>query len=267
MVIPVLSFVSVSKDAETITLKDATGTYDGSTNLGGYGTPNADPPTVIGIRARYWPDSEIYASLVTEDTDFLTALLGDGVGLTKTDLGMAAGEFSPGVHQFKYYPLEEQDLLVDLVLNSTLVTVASGADVPDGWDTSYLGIVFQDPDDNSFSKIYLIDRTKTVSSSSLYLTEKFVGTTKDDYIVHIAPEADLKVLVSQNANACLVSRIGKMAADCTCNKDEIDLLMHLTMQMFASQVDFNCIDYQNAHNKVVGVYLECNNCKTTCACS
>ena len=78
MVIPVLELVAVAKDATTITLKDSTGVYNADTNPGGYGTPNAAAPTQIGIRAKYWPDSDIYGSIITADTDIVTSLLGGG---------------------------------------------------------------------------------------------------------------------------------------------------------------------------------------------
>lgn len=267
MVIPVLQHVFLSKDGKTITLKDATGAYSAGTNPGGYGVPNPAAPAVVALTARYWPDTLPYGNLVTDDAGIVANLLGSGQAFTTLSFGqLTASQFAAGVHHFKYYPLETINTVVNLTNNSLLVTVASGT-TPNTWNSGYLGIVFIDPDDSSYSKVYRIDRAEAITTSQFYLEEAFEGLTKNGYTVMIAPEADLKVLVDVPAKECLVGRIGKMAEACSCNNDEINRLIYMTLQLFASQVNFNCKDYQGAHNKIVGVYLECTDCKTKCSCS
>lgn len=266
MVIPVLSLIEVAKDATSITLKDATGAYNGTTNLGGYGTPNAAVPTVIGMRTRYWPDDDIYGGFISDSAGLIAALMSTtGYAITGADLGLTDDEFTSGIHHFKYYPLEVFSTQVTLTLDSKLVTVTGGT-APDTWNAGYKGIMFWDGITLG-TKVYLIDYTQPITSTTFYITEAWPAATVTDYDVQLAPEADLKVLVKELANECLVARIGKLGTGCGCNKDEIDILMRLTMWLFAAQVNAECADYQGAHNKVVAVDSECNDCKQTCSCS
>lgn len=267
MVVPVVESVSVSKGADVLTLKDITGAYSGS-NTGGYGSPNAEEPTVVAMTLRYWPDTSHYGELITEDSAVIDDLLGSGRELTPQSFGVTSSQtkFLSGVHQLKYYPMELQSTVVTLTKNSKLVTVTAGT-APNTWNAGYIGIIFS-LSGIVYKKVFLIDRTKSITSSTFYLTEAWPGDTEEGYNLYIAPEGDLKVFVYQAANACLVSRIGtKLGQSCNCDTQEVDKLMHMVMQMFASQVDFNCKDYQGAHNKVVAVDLLCNDCTKTCSCS
>lgn len=265
MIIPVLTSVTNAKDGSSLTIKDSTGAYNVSTNPGGYGTPNADEPTVVGFRVRYWADTDIYGSLVTDDTTILAALLGAGFALTIEQLGESEADFSSGVHHIKYYPLEEVDTIVTLTKDSKLVTVTAGT-APSTWDSDYVGIVFNDGATLG-TKVFLIDRNEAITSTTFYLTEAWTDDTITGQAVMLAPEADLKILAVEEAQSCLVGRIGKLGKSCTCNEDEVDLLMWLTMQIFAAQINFDCADYTNAHNKIVNVHLQADNCKTTCSCN
>ncbi|HEY9660763.1 MAG TPA: hypothetical protein V6C65_20085, partial [Allocoleopsis sp.] len=170
-----------------------------------------------------------------------------------------------GVHHLLYYPLETIDTKVTLTNGSALVTVTEGT-TPDTWAVGYKGIVFL-PSGSLDTKVYLIDRTKTISDTQFYLTEVWTGDTEEAVVLRIAPEADLKVLAKETTEFCIVSEIGKMGASCSCDDGKEYDLMRLLMWLFAAQVNFDCKDYSAAHNKVVAAYMECTNCKKPCLCS
>lgn len=265
MIVPVLSWLSNAKDASYMKVRDITGAYDNPDNLGGYGAPNEAEPTVVGFRGRYWPDTAIYGTWVTDDAGILAALFGsDGYGLTPSLFGSSADAFAAGVHHLKYYPFEDTDTIVTLTQGSKLVTVTAGT-APNAWNAGYLGIVFGVIDGSNI--VHRIDRTETVGATTFYLEEEWAGATVTLQAVKIAPEADLKVLVLEAANECVVERIGALAESCACNVDEENTLMHAVMQLRAAQANFNADDFRGAHNKTLGVYTSCTDCQTTCSCS
>jgi hypothetical protein len=84
-----------------------------------------------------------------------------------------------------------------------------------------------------------------------YTTEGY--TTVDSK----ALEGDLKVLVDQGAEKCIASQIGKLAAqDCDCTDCEEELNKLLRWR-FAAPVQFDCKDYDGAHNLVVAINQIC----------
>ena len=267
MVTPIFISPSISKDGKTVYLRDNTGTYNLTTNPGGYGTPNANQPTQIGLRMRYWADTDIYAQLVTSNGTILSALLsaGDGYGFKMTDFGLTDATFTSGVHHIKYYPLEYVASIATLTQNSKLVEITGGIS-PDTWNTGYLGISFWDGATLG-TKVFIIDRTLPITTTTFYLTEAWTDATITGRSVLIAPEGDLKVHVWQTANLCVTGRIGRLATGCGCNQEEELKLMRLVMWLFSSQVNFECKDYQGAHNKTVAVDLECNDCVKACVCN
>ena len=264
MIVPVLNLASYSKDGKSMVIQDTTGTYAASTNPGGYGSPNAEEPSVIAMSIKYWEDTAVTGSFVTDSVESVANILSTGLTLTADMFGGTADtQFSPGVHTLKYYPLETKTLVVQATNGSKTVSVVSGADIPSGWNAGYIGIVFEKA--GEYSKLYLIDRTATISASSFSLTEVFEGETANDYSVYIAPEADLKMLATVPANECLVKSIGEFAEKCHSN--EADELTGMVMQMFAAQVDFNCGSFDTAHKKVYNIYLVCSDCKPECSCN
>lgn len=267
MITPVLSKTSISKDGITLSLRDATGTYDATTNPGGYGAPNAEEPALVALSAKYWPDVTVYGTLISDNETVISELLGAGTNVTTETFGGTAGaQFSPGVHVFKYYPLELTDLVAELTNGDKAVTIVSGSDIPSEWNENYIGVVFKNNETNEYSKLHMIDAS-TLEEGTFNIEDVFEGTTGDDYSVYIGPEADLKVLMQVPASECLVGRIANIPESCGCDSAEVNELTQLTMQMFAAQVNFNCMDYQSAHNKVYNVYLTCSDCKTKCSCN
>jgi hypothetical protein len=261
MLQPVLLFVATAKDATSITLKDGTGSYNVSTNPGGYGTPNPDAPAIVGLRARWWKDTDIYGSLLSDSASILSGLQGDGYAFTTESFGLPEGAFQTGVHHFTYYPFETVDTVVTLTQGSKVVTVTAGTTV-DTWNVAYKAIAALNGG-NPTGKVYLIDRTQPISSATFYLTEAWAGSSQSGVSIVRSTEADLKVLIYQNAQKCLVAKIGKMALDsCSCDPKTSESLVRMTMFIFSAQADFECNDYEGAHNKLVAVDIECNDCKT-----
>ena len=263
MVVPSLTWLSNAKNATTISVQDTTGLYNATTNPGGYGSPNAGIPTMVGFRIRTWDCRDPYGYLLISDNTLINNLINTGLALSMSNFGLTKGHFSSGVHHVKYYPLEMINVTVSLTNGSKEVQVSSGT-LPNTWDVNYIGIVFG----TSPAKVFNIDRTQPITSTTFYLTEPWSGSTGIETAVRIAPEADLKILVSEPANACLVSRIGQLAMNnCSCDATESDKLTRLTMWMFASKINFDCKDFKGAHNLLVSVELECHACKGRCSCS
>lgn len=262
MITPVLTKLEIAKDATSITLQDTTGAYDVDANPGGYGTPNAEAPDLVGMIWRYWPDTAPYANKVITDGTPIAALLGDGHPFTYEDLGLPAGSFPSGVHHIKYYPLETSDMIVSLTEDSAEVTVTAGTQ-PSALDDSYKAVVILDSSDVVKSKVMLIDWTKTHTTTTLYLQDAWEDDDATGYKLMLATEADLKVLFTELAVECLAAEIGKLSTRKNCDTAVIDRLTELTMEKFASEIRFDCKDYTGAHNLIANVELLCTDCKTT----
>lgn len=264
MLIPVLSWVSNSKTGSIITVKDTTGAYNVDDNPGGYGTPNqATPPSMVGFRWRYWPDDVDYANFISSDSTFITALLAAGKPFTTTDLGLPEGLFSSGVHNIKYYPLASSAGTITLTNGSKTATYTSGT--TSALTSTVKGAVFLQ---SSVAKtaVLLIDQSRTMTSTVFYLTDVFLGTT-GSYNIYIAAEADLKVFLKEPAENCLVSKIGTIAEKQSgCEKSFIDDTLLMTQWAFAAKRKFDCLDYQGAHNMLVGIEKKCNPCYTVSSC-
>lgn len=260
MITPVLNPISISKDAKTITLADATGAYDVSLNPGGYGTPNfTGPPTRVGFTVRFWTDTVPFANKVIEDGSFITALLSDdGAPVTYITLGLPTGYFSSGIQHFKYYPFETINTVLSLTKNSKLATVLSGT-APDTFNAAYKAICLVDGGDNLHSNVILIDRTQAITSTTFYMDTAWTG---DDTTMNmmISTEGDRKVLFTQMGEACIVSKIGYSAEKVRCDDKEIVKMMELVRWKLAAEIKYQKRDYDSAHKLMVAMEKECMAC-------
>lgn len=261
MIIPVLTSPSVLKDGSEIFLKDSTGAYNGTTNVGGYGTPNADQPEVVGFSFRNWKDDAAYGTLVVADPDDITALFAsDGLGVTREDLELTDDGFPAGVLHIKYYPLEDIDTVVTLTKDSKTVLVTGGT-APTSFNAAYKAVVFYDGL-TRISTIILLDRTVTWDSTHFYLTAAWGGETDTGIEMMLATEGDLKLLMSQMAEKCIAQKVGNLSLKEYCNREEIEKLTDMTIWKFAADVKFDCKDYGGAHDLLVAAQKECELCNT-----
>lgn len=265
MLKPVLKSLGVSKDAKLITLQDATGTYNVSTNTGGYGAPNAVVPSIVGMRWRYWADDLPFADVVISDPTIVTALTGAGTPFGYTTLGLPDGAFPSGVYQVKYYPFETSTCVVTLQKGSRLITVTAGT-APNTFAPEYVAVLITDGTGVIKSDVLMIDRTKAMNSSEFYVDGTWQGNDVGGYKLLLATEADLKVLVTQLAESCIAGKIGALSAARYCRDEELDRLTEFTMWKFSADVKFQCKDYSGAHNLIVAAEKECRGCETDCGC-
>lgn len=271
MLVPVVTNPALAKDGTTVSIQDTTGTYNISTNPGGYGTPNqSSPPVVIGFVWRYWPDTTPYANVVSKDTAVITALLATGgYAFSTTYLGLGSGLFSSGVHQVKYYPLYRYgSALVTLTQGSKVVTFTSGDTT--GLVAALIAVAFSTGGDDSnptlATNVMYIDTTVATTSTTFSLTTTFTGTT-GTYHIWVSTEADLKILVEAPAVNCLVNRIGRISEkQISCSVDYLNDTLKMTMWKFSAEVKFDCKDYEGAHNLIVGIDKLCDPCAVTSPC-
>lgn len=268
MIIPVLQVLSLADDSKSLVLKDATGTYDGTDNTGGYGTPNPDAPTIVGLTARWWSDKKRYANKVFNDGGgIITGLLSDdGYSFDTESLGLPEGAFPTGVHVFKYYPFEETDTIVSVTKNSKTVTRTAGT-APNSYSSSYKAIILLDSGD-VISKVLILDKSVAATATTFTLDEVWDGETGSGYTMMIATEADLKILFTQLAIACLIGKIGALATQADCESRNVAEYMEWLAWSYAAAIKFSCADYTGAHQTILALDSACRKCKTSspCAC-
>lgn len=263
MLIPVLSLIARAKDATTITLKDSTGAYNVSTNPGGYGSPNrTSPPSKVGLKWRLWPDTAEYANIVIEDSGVIGNLVGSGAVLTAAGLALTDSVFPSGVHQIKYYVFDTfVGTVVNLIQDSKLVTLTSGGS-PLSYNAAYKAVILLNGSDVLKSKIFMLDTSATWTSTTFYMTEAWPDASITGYHIQLATEADLKVLFTELAQACIVSTIGAYARRRReCDPEAVNTLMEMVAWKQAAEVKFDALDYDGAHDLlsyIDGTCRECN---------
>lgn len=260
MLVPVLTPISITKNAKTITLADTTGAYNLTSNPGGYGAPNlVSPPTRVGFTVRFWTDTVPYANKIIEDTGIITALLtAGGTPITKVILGLADGYFPSGIHHIKYYPFEVVSTIVTLTQGSAVAEWVSGV-IPSAFNAAFKAVLFTDDSDVLQSTVILLDTTVAATSTTFAMASGWAGDT-GDYNMMLATEADLKVLFTQYGEACIDSKIGRLASIVNCNTKEVDKLMNLVRWKLAAEIKYQKRDYNGAHTLMVNVEKECTAC-------
>jgi len=264
MLIPLISKLSIAKKASSMTLRDITGTYNVSTNPGGYGTPNlASPPVSIGLTWRQWDATVLYRNFVTSDAPTITELLSStGHEFLATTLGIA--KFEEGVNHIKYYPLEAvADSEFSVVAGSktiTLVTPTLGMFNPTTLDSAYKAAVLVNSGGAVVTGIMLLGDSVDWTTTTFTVDTAWAGTTGTDYTLMIGTEADLKVLVKEGTEGCISGKVGKLAKMECCDRKVIDRLTDLTMWMFSAEIEMQCAQYQAANDLVLAAYKECTYC-------
>lgn len=261
MLAPVLTASGVAKDASYITLKDTTGAYNNPNNLGGYGAPNVLAPTKAGILIRYWGDTSNYINKVLS-ADALAGIIGEGFDFAFEDLGLASGNFITGVHHIKYYPFELFDSIVSLTKDSKKISVTAGT-TPNQFSGAYKAVLVLNAG-SEVTRVLPIDFTQPLTATEFYITETWEEESVAGYQLMLATEADLKILVTEPAEACVVARIGQLPSRKYCSDAEVQQLSDFITWKFAAEVKFQCSDFSGAHNLIVSVEKECQGCNTSC---
>lgn len=258
MLIPIIRATGITRDALSIVLADQTGSYNLTTNLGGYGAPNAAiPPAAVGFRFRNWNQTTDYYNAVSNDTTLITELLASGHKFDSTILGLSP--YRAGVHQIKYYPFETVNTLVNLTQGSKIVTWVSGI-APNTFNAAYKAVIFLDATTAIVSKVVMLDTTIATTATTFAVTDAWTLPSAVNYSIKLATEADLKVIFPQLADKCINVQIGNLSQQKQCDTGIIDTLTRLLLWKFSAQVKFDCKDYTGADNLLSAAYDECNIC-------
>lgn len=254
--LPVLSLISVAKDATYLVLQDNTGNYS-SANTGGFGTPNplqADVSSII-LSATWFDNLNTTYNQRLADRAILTSavnvpLIGFG--------GLAAGTVYPdGVYDLKYNLQFALGAVITFAPNSTAFTM-TGADTvfADG-----VGFVA-----NNTNVIYHIDRSRPLTSTGGYVLEPLLGNGSFTVLEKVY-EGDLKILVNITGANCLTADIGIWAEDGCRDNDFRDILTRFK-QTVALKARFAKCYYYDSHKLARSLASYCTTSSThgTCCC-
>lgn len=264
MLIPVLTKLTIAKGATSITLKDATGAYNVSTNPGGYGSPNMDsPPVAIGFTFREWSATIPYASLVTDDSGTIAALVSPtGYELAATVI--SATLFNDGIQQIKYYPFKAFTGTYALVSGSKVIT-ATGYN-PTTLGDEYVAALVLSGADVIKSKVLLLTDRDTWTSTTFSVDTAWGDSNVSGYHIMFATEADLKLLITDGLIACLSTKIATLPTKKRCDHKLIDEIIDLTMWRIAAEGKFECEDFDGANQLITKAYELCSWCNRNTGC-
>lgn len=224
---------SVSTDGKNIIVKETTGAYDASTNPGGFGTPNPDTTffQLIILKLLYIDGSITYLATASA-SDFLG---GSNYSINSGLLPSPAD-----------YPFKDGVLQVTSYASSTLVTVVGTAG--NKFITGSLAnFVAADAIVDSGNVVYLIDKTQTNTSGTIYLTTALLTTITQ---ARVGYAASCYAMINAGFICKMVNAIGGTAE--SCNEDENALpLYDLLVKKFQADFAFAAGDYVNANRAIV----------------
>lgn len=266
MLIPALSKLGIALLDASITLKDVTGSYNVSTNPGGYGSPNITSPAgAIGLTFNQWNEAAYEVNFATNNSAIRNGLLAtDGYPFAPGDLGLTS--FPAGVHVIKYYPFEVKNVTVDLKNGSNIVAVTvDGGSVIPALNSAYKAVVFTTTVNSLSSQlksnVKLLDRITSWDSGTFLLAEPWDGDDVQSVGVGFATEAVLKVIFTSATDGCLAQAIAKIPLnECTCEHDNVNKLLLLVAWVAAAKAKFDCLDYDGADILISQASAECNDC-------
>lgn len=258
----------VAQKAASIPFTDTTGAFESESNPGGYGGDNIlespDTTEIAYLQWRYW-GSEEFGDPFALTVPQITALVGSGLTLTPTDVGLSETEtdvFADGVHQVKYYPgvialgTDDNPIQATFTNASTTVTLALGQDIEAYIEAGITHVIVG-------GVLYELNLSGTNNDTTLTLADAFEGATAAHDLVLLA-SGDEKVLVLEGGEACIVSAIGKLADRTdSCRTQEMEINKLLRWK-FAANVQFDCEDYEGAHNLALAIKKSCDSGKCIC---
>lgn len=269
MLVPVLAKVAIGSLGESITLRDATGAYNVSTNAGGYGSPNmASPPAKIGLTWREWSAAAIYANFVSADSSLITELLSSlGYKFLASDIGITV--FAEGIQHIKYYPFIQAsgtDTYRYDSITRTFTRTTGSYDLRATYLNNPAGpflacLVLYASSDAPASQVLQLGNPDDWTENTFTIAEDWVNSTgSQDLHMMWATEADLKILIVENTKACIAGKVGKLASMNCCDRIVIDKLTDISMWVFAADVKVQCLDYEGANSLIQAAYKECTYC-------
>lgn len=262
MLAPVLTLLLAAKDATSVTLRDITGAYNGSTNVGGYGAPNpTSPPATVGFTFRYWDDADPYYNAVISDSGIIAALIGgSGYPFNATALGLSDGLLLSAVHHVKYYVFEAQGGVTAALVNGSKKLTLTGLD-PTSINVAYKAIIILTGGNVLKSQVVLLDRSVAWTSTELYVNTAWGNDTVSGYHIQLATEGDLKILEDALATKCIADSTARFAARTVpCDQDVINGILELLAMKEAAHSKFDCDDFEGANTLLQMIDEDCGAC-------
>lgn len=263
---PKIEFVELSRNASSVKIKDTTGSYNGSTNPGGYSTPNPDSPAVTAkayVIWKYWTDTA-YSKPRVLSTGEITSIQGAGLSLTPIDMGLSTDStqvFSDGEHQIKYIPAQSLPGTGTFTTGSKVVALAGASGVATLLNN--LALVWVLVVVSGVTYLYEVDIAGTNNDTQITLKTASAISSAGATVI-VGGSADLKVLVNKAAESCIVSSTGELAdIPGSCLEVEATLNKLIRWQI-AAVVQHQCQDYDGAHNLVVSINKYCTSGKCIC---
>jgi hypothetical protein len=255
---PTLQLISVADDASSITVKEITGNYSVS-NPGGFEAPN--PPqagitgVIIGLYAFSSPDI-----IVPYRLSGIINLFSAGETLLASSFpGLSAGTIFPDkVYGLKYNILYTGTGSITFTGSAKQFTLTNASTV----FADAIGFVLPD----NTSKIYYIDRTKTLDAAGGWVTESLpvTGVTVAFEVIYVG---DLMILVDKAGARCLTEDIA-IWADTGCQDANFKDIWKRYKQQIALKSKFSQ-NYLNDANMLVtslATYCDCLTPSTPCNC-
>jgi hypothetical protein len=249
---PVLKLVSIAQDASSITVADGTGAYHATTNPGGFGGPNPTSVDMVAavIRMASYSSLNAYSSKRFAKTNLLTEA---GQVLQKGDFPAAnpgATLFPDSVYNAKYHPVYAGTGTISYTAGSKEFTLTNASTI---LAFPVVGIIIPSVDN---SRVYFIDRTKTLNGSGGSVTEAFPNTAGNALAYEIVYEGDLKILVSKAGDNCLTEDLGIWAEN-DCQDDEFRDVWRRYRMKIAMSNKFTKGYLFDAHNLAVKLASYC----------
>lgn len=248
--------VAQAQDNKSVTFDDTTGAYDGTTNPGGYGTPNpaytAILKTVLQI-TNLKTDSVSYHIVDETDAQDLanpaeTNLLTlDSYYIGQTAFGEDTVAILDGTFQIKYVPIVVDGITIGATNGSVVVTGTSLTTVFANYSVIYFD-----------GKLYEIDKVNGFTADSMRLKTAYVGTT-GSYSAQTGSMALLKFGLNGVANNTLISSIGQITS-CSDTEELMDVLLF----KFGSDAKEQCNDIEGYQKIIDGINGYFNNGVSCC---
>jgi hypothetical protein len=235
-----LTKYSLSDDGTTLVVKDTTGAYNGSTNPGGYGTPNPDPATLVQLRWKMLESCEW--ELISGAYTVADIVAGFSITTINTGLSTDLRLLPDGVEQVQLlegYPIATKTLTPSA--GSTLVGLGTFT-ADDFVGIKYIS--FQTIPNEIFKILSIVGSTMT-------LDKIYDGAATTELINHWY-EAELYVLIQTYGNNQINKDLTKVTAD-NLTGDALMNLTKRTMNSFAATARFDSGDYLGANTLALDV--------------
>ncbi len=253
---PVLKVLSVSDNADKITVADATGNYEATANPGGFGAPNPTQAAIVAvlIQLNSFRVPNVYTSLAIADTvNLFNDLI--GVSLLPAQFGLGTS-FPDAVYDLKY---NLAYAMADVTVTPGAVTFQiAGADV---LFANAVGFILPGIDSK---KVWYIDRTKTLDANGGSVIEAFPQDVVALQPAQQVYEGSLTLLVNKAGNNCLIQDIAAWS-EYNCEDKNFRNIWDRYKMKVAMEVKFSRRLLLDAHRLAVRLADYCTS-NTSCGC-